>query len=429
MKKRIALALALAALLSLAACGTGELYIHDAPSTQLPAVTAIPGETVTTQPFQAYETLGAPVVLYISTVLENFEAPDESGRVILSYGYNAVNVYLENDPAAAESINQVLAVQDELFYSGTETGDGINVMLEQALDNFALSVDAGVSTNLEFSCMRSAIVDRGDSRVLSLRYRTNSYTGGAHGSYLDRAFVFDTASGRRLSIDDITADRAALEEAMLRRMNELIQSDVRYQNVQDYMANFRPETDLQEALRSLLREGSWMLTGEGFAVFSDIEELGSYAYGIYRFTLPYEELGGLLREEYLHVDRPDGGELQIRSLETDASLAVNLIDKVTVSTEGEEFCVFARGTVYDVTVESVEYISDDVGFYQTDSHWYCSYLSNAGFQIQTQIPDGMPNLMIRYVDEKGLPHRFLITQSGEDGSIILLQEEHVQAVG
>ena len=75
------------------------------------------------------------------------------------------------------------------------------------------------------------------------------------------------------------------------------------------------------------------------------------------------------------------------------------------------------------------YINDDQGFYQTDTHWYCSYLSNLGVQVQTMIPEGMPDLMIRCRDGNGTAHSFLITQSGDDGSVLLLEEDNVVAVG
>ena len=119
----------------------------------------------------------------------------------------------------------------------------------------------------------------------------------------------------------------------------------------------------------------------------------------------------------------------ILELDDANAASVHLIDKVTVSDTGAEFRIFAQGTLYGITIESVSYVSDDVGFYQTDSHWYCSYLSNAGVQVQTDIPDGMPNLMLRYFDAAGTEYRYLVTQSGEDGSIILLPAEHVTAVG
>ena len=49
-------------------------------------------------------------------------------------------------------------------------------------------------------------------------------------------------------------------------------------------------------------------------------------------------------------------------------------------------------------------------------------------QLDTVIPDGMPDLMVSYSDENGESHRLLLTQSGEDGSYILTGD-NIEAVG
>ena len=429
MKKTIAVFLILCFAAALAACGANDLYIHDPASGAEPPAAKDTPEPVLTEPDPVVaEALGGQVILSVKNEMQSFAAPDGSGKTILSFGTDTVKVVLD-DRAAAEKINQFLAMKDEMYYTGSGAGDGMYELLELATDNYTLVKELGTSQNTEFSCTRSVIVERGDSRILSLRYRVNSYTGGAHGLYADRVFVFDTATGSLLKLDDIAADRAALEEAMLAKMTDLIENDVRYQPVKEYMKAFQPDLELNDALRSLFREGSWLLDDEGFAVFSDLYEIGSYADGILRFSLSYEELDGILREEYLPFARSESGELFIRSIDSPRSASVILVDKVTTDEKGSEFRVFSQGTVYDVSIDSVVYISDHVGFYQTTTHWYCSYLSNAGVQVQTLIPDGMPDLMIRYLDENGQPHSFLITRSGEDGTVILLEEEHVEAVG
>lgn len=429
MKKVFALLLAASMLFALAACGTGELYIHE-PTVTAPPVSDVPVTPVIEEPSPAIlETLGDPVILNIKTITGTYEAPDDSGRTILTYGYQDVDLFLQNKPQTANRINQFLDLKDEIYYSGTGDGDGLNAMLEWAIDNYSLSKEANISANLEFSSMRSAYVDRGDSRILSLRYRVNSYTGGAHGSYVDRAYVFDLSDGALLTLDDIASDRGALEQAMLAKMTDTVQNDVRYQTIRDYMLNFRTDSDLESALKELFREGSWFLNDEGLVVFSDLYEIGSYADGIIRFTLSYEELQGLISDRYMPVERPEGGSLQILDIDHSGAASVSLIDKVTVSEDGSEFRVFASGTVYDVTIDSVTYIDDGVGFYVTDMHWFCSYLSNSGVQVQTGIPQGMPDLMVRCVDENGDAFSYLVTQSAEDGSVLLLQEEHVTAVG
>ena len=107
--------------------------------------------------------------------------------------------------------------------------------------------------------MRSATVKRGDSRILSILYEVYSYTGGAHGQAMDRACVFDVGTGKLLTIDDLFGDREAMEQAMLKKMMDLIRTDVRYQTIQDYMTAFRPDDELEDVLLTLIREGSWVL--------------------------------------------------------------------------------------------------------------------------------------------------------------------------
>ncbi len=429
MKKTLAILLAVCLLAALSACGSGDIYIHDAPETQAPAP-AETSEPVVAEPDpQVLVELGEPVILNIKNTSETFPAPDGSDRVILTYGYDDVDVYLASNLSAADAINQELATQDEIFYSGSGNGDGINAVLEVATDNYALTQDHDVGLSTEFSCTRTAFVDRADSRVIALRYRTSTYVGGAHGTYVDRVLVFDTESGRRLSVDDLAADREALEHVILEKMNDVLHNDVRYLPILDYMTAFDPDADVEVKLRSLIRDGSWTLDHEGLTVFSDLYEIGSYADGIVRFTVPYEELNGVLDDAWLPPVRTSGGELHIMGLDDRNGNAVHLLDKVTISDDGSEFRVFADGTVYDVSIDSVTYINDDIGFYQTETHWYCSYLSNVGVQVQTVIPEGMPDLMIRYTDESGAAHRYLITESGEDGSVLLLEESKVVAVG
>ena len=209
------------------------VYIHDEPVATLPPQTAEPEPVIEVPRPDVAEKIGLPVIVNVNRMVDAYQAPDGSGRLILTYGYDAVKVYLENNPDAAAEINQYLIMQDELQRSGTTPGEGLNAMLELATDNFGLVMDTGKGGNLEFSWMRSATVKRGDSRILSILYEVYSYTGGAHGQAMDRACVFDVGTGKLLTIDDLFGDREAMEQAMLKKMMDLIRTDVRYQTIQD----------------------------------------------------------------------------------------------------------------------------------------------------------------------------------------------------
>ena len=67
-------------------------------------------------------------------------------------------------------------------------------------------------------------------------------------------------------------------------------------------------------------------------------------------------------------------------------------------------------------------------FYETAQLWHCSYISDSAIQLQTVIPEGMPNIMLSYATAGGETHRLLISQSGKDGSLLLV-DESIEAVG
>ena len=50
-------------------------------------------------------------------------------------------------------------------------------------------------------------------------------------------------------------------------------------------------------------------------------------------------------------------------------------------------------------------------------------MSGTALQIETFIPDGIPNLMLKYKNAAGEEQRFLISQSGKDGSFMLIDED------
>ena len=102
-----------------------------------------------------------------------------------------------------------------------------------------------------------------------------------------------------------------------------------------------------------------------------------------------------------------------------------MIDKVVVDENGTALCIEAEGTVYDVRLSKVDYADR---FYETALLWSCSYMNDCILQLNAAIPEGMPNLMVSYRDADGTQHKLLLTQSGEDGSYIL-SDENIEAVG
>ena len=180
---------------------------------------------------------------------------------------------------------------------------------------------------------------------------------------------------------------------------------------------------VENACRALLREGSWYFDLDGLVIFSDEGEMGSLVSGMIEFHIPYAELRDVIDEKWIPGEKNDAGRFVVAPMDDIDDGTVEIISLVTASDSGETYCVTAEGAVYDVRISTVHY-SD--GFYETALLWYASHMSGCAIQLQAQLPDGMPELMISY-SSGGERHSVLLTH-GEEGGPALV-DDTIEAVG
>ena len=101
-----------------------------------------------------------------------------------------------------------------------------------------------------------------------------------------------------------------------------------------------------------------------------------------------------------------------------------IVDMVKLGEGGSTMYLIANGEVRDVRLTNVEYAG---AFYETAQLWSCSLMRDCALQLETVIPEGMPNLKLSFRTNDGLTNLYL-TESGEDGSLILA-DDSIQAVG
>ncbi len=396
-----------------------------APSpTPTPAPPVLPTSTPAPQP-QAQEPLGREgqvTVNYRSTSEEYFD-PENGTKRILSFAYDTPYVSITGRPQAASAIAGQLAFLDESFYSGGSSEDfpGVSGMLEMAEDNYAYARQTGQDLPLEYSLTRQARTERADSRVVSLVFTYSEYTGGAHGSYSQRGFVFDAETGALLTLSDLCADEQGFRDRLLHCMVSLTETDA---SLYDHVYTSYVNGDFYGTFARLLREGSWYFDETGLVIFSDLYELGPYAAGIAEFHIQYSRLEGWLDSKWFPPERTESGALRVSLMDGSEEGRLSFLDRIQTDAIGREICIAAEGTVYNLSLSRVGF-SDR--FYETGQLWYDSELTNAALQLVTDIPDAVPNLLLRYSDASGASYRKLITASGEDGHIILLDEaEYMQ---
>lgn len=422
MKKIISIALVLIMLVSLCACEPMEkLQGVELPEPPKVEVAEKPAEAEQEQvessveePPVLSEEPEPRVIVNITKTSEEYYDPAEGKQLILDFSYETPFVDISNRDSASNAINEYIAMLDETYCTGNDYGDGAdngrNMLLELATDNFTYAYETGSDINLEMSSCRTVSAERADGAVLSLLYNTYTYTGGDMGSNNFRAYVFDTRDGSLVDFDMLAADSSGLRQRVLETL--------------EYHASVQPDRFPfeinEETLNDILDGRQWLLAEDGLVVWPDKENRYSY-------IIKYSELAGLMDEKWMHKAFEGEGELSVILQSDFEDGAMEVIDKIVVDEQGEELCLIASGQVRDVTIYSASY-SNGL-FYMKGWLWYCSEMEDCAVQLQTVIPDGMPDLMISYRPAEGDQRIRLLTQSGEDESLILADMENISAVG
>ncbi len=422
MKKTVMIILALVMVAAFSGCDRIDRLkdielpeLPDTNTTELPAETEAPEETPVSE---VKNVPTAKVIARITKTEELHYDPAEGTTLILDFSYETPFIDISGRDDAAGAINEYIAMLDETYYTGNDYGDGtsngLNMMLELATDNFTYAYETGADVNLEMSSNRTVSIERADEAVLSLLYYTTAYTGEAQGSHSYKGYTFSTENGSIVSFDEISAKPVELREAVLDAVEAKLDGN--------------GQTSLSRDSSGLLKNGSWYLSRSGIVVIIPDDGMSNSADGEKTFEISYEDLDGLIDEKYLPSQYEASGELSVISQTDFLDGSMEVVDKVVADEQGTELFVAVSGTVYDIRISVVSYTDYSGKFFETQHLWNCSYMNDCALQLKTDIPDGMPNLMISYYTADGQRVNRLLTQSGEDGSLILV-DDSIAAVG
>lgn len=136
---------------------------------------------------------------------------------------------------------------------------------------------------------------RADSKLLSFREDVSWFGGGAHGNYGTTGKNYDTVSGRKLSLNDVIADKEQFIEAVKNQLNENYNIKQGYSLNIDYgeqllRDSFHFDTDSEEV--------EWTLGYTQISIYFSPYTLGSYAEGAQTVVLSFDQYPELIKPEY-----------------------------------------------------------------------------------------------------------------------------------
>lgn len=372
------------------------------------------------------------IVVSIERAEENVYDPEKNEILILSFSYDETRVRSDENPAAAERINEWLGTVEEAFYMGSGTAYGLNVsflgydnLLTTASDNYQASVDyQNEDLILEMSDSLSAEVTRLDEGMFSLLYTDSANTGRESSDKLLGA-SFDMSTGEHLVLDRLSDDPEGLEDSLVQIMQELVQEDPDGYFASHIQKDYLPAGGMEEAFRMLLKENNWYFDLDGMVIYSKRSQLGPDEAGITEFHIPYARLEGKLKEAYLFpADRTGDGSLSVSELGRIGG-SLPFAGSVLLDPNGQQLALVVEGQIYDLRITRVFYSER---FYEIGQLWAASSLADCAVQLQTLVPEGMPNLRISFTTADGQRFSKLLRQNGMDGSFLLV-DDNIQAVG
>lgn len=351
--------------------------------------------------------------------VEEDEVWDEgNGKLIFTQSICVPEVISAGDDDAVEAINGDIEHQLELFEEGADAikSAALGLADENAVpnDNYEEPEEGG--DDAENTCVyrAGAELTRGDVGVISLSYDVFTYGGGAHGYVTRTSASYDAETGDKLSLESISEDAELLNQLVYGYILN-ISAGEKYKDPAGESIFFNP--DLTESITDLIESDNWYFSDEGLVFFANPYELAPYAYGRVDFTIPYAAMDGLLKEDYLPAElEGENGMMLAQSSDGVDTSALSMLGTVTVDKDGAGVILTAEETVYSVKLVFVN------GDMSENVLWYRSYMTtDEAVELLSYIPDVQPNVLLRYTLADGTVIERGVSQSGEDGSIILIE--------
>lgn len=223
----------------------------------------------------------------ITITPETLDRYSDDGKIwLLHVDYDTVQAEGEGYEALAEGIGlwneeRVDSVLEEAERYAADAADYVEMTAEENYRDYSY-----------FNFSRTLEAARVDDQVVSLVEMYYEYGGGAHGNYGYGGITFDAKTGERLELADLLKDAGAFREKATAYIIQRLEEDYGEGLFPDYAATVE---------KMWGENPTWYLDAAGITFIFDPYEVGSYAMGEARVTLPTAKFSEYLEEEYANL--------------------------------------------------------------------------------------------------------------------------------
>lgn len=414
LKKWLALCLISVLMLSVSGC-KAEMWSEPTETESIPlptvreteAAETLPVETTentfpedTTAPSPDVPEVPEPITLKLEPA--RIEDVADDGVTVYSFRYQTVELTIEGNPKAAQSIASHM---DAVIALTKEKSENARAW---ARENYTATADwMAYYTDLTY------YPGRMDESVISLYATGQDFNGGSHPNYTMLSASFRTETGEELRILDILQSEDSLQGLRALVLEQLSEERDRLQLNEDYEQTVSERFDPVNVVSA-----NWYLTSSGLVYYFAPYEIAPYRSGVIEVELPYERLEGLLLDTFLPRTAEITSHTLHGALAEDASEEFDHTYTVTVDDEGSLIYIYGLDGVRQLQVCSGYWGINDNQFHITAALFTAHDLTGQDcVAIRAFIPDTLPNISITADGQT-----VYLSQSGEDGSILLLRE-------
>lgn len=298
------------------------------------------------------------------------------------------------DERAAERINSSLA---ELYVRFGADAEYTRRVAEDQPD--------GEQIALSYYCAPS--VTRCDTRVLSAVFDVSQDIGGIHADSTRTSRSYNADNGSLLTLADIAKNEEQLKTFIKNYVIGLAAGDDYKEGGVSILFD-----DFESTINDLVDAGAnWYFSDGGLVFYANPYDIAPYSRGVLTFEIPYSALAEFIDESFMPVEyEGDNGMLLADDGDKLDRSSLNILGTVTVDEDGQSVVLSAEETVYNVKI----YTSGRM-------LWQRNYLTTGeGVEVKSFIPDAQPSIAVSYELADGTEIVRGIFQSGNDGSILLV---------
>lgn len=329
----------------------------------------------------------------VSYGFEDEELKSDDGTTYYRQSLGTATVS-SKDERAAERINSSLA---ELYVRFGADAEYTRRVAEDQPD--------GEQIALSYYCAPS--VTRCDTRVLSAVFDVSQDIGGIHADSTRTSRSYNADNGSLLTLADIAKNEEQLKTFIKNYVIGLAAGDDYKEGGVSILFD-----DFESTIKDLVDAGAnWYFSDNGLVFYANPYDIAPYSRGVLTFEIPYSALAEFIDESFMPVEyQGDNGMLLADDGDKLDRSSLNILGTVTVDEDGQSVVLSAEETVYNVKI----YTSGRM-------LWQRNYLTTGeGVEVKSFIPDAQPNIAVSYELADGTEIVRGIFQSGNDGSILLV---------